>query len=79
MTIKVNVAYFGILSEQRGLSEEVVETTYSKAPELYHCLARQHNFTLAISQVQFAVNDKLGNQTLKDGDRVDFLPPFVGG
>ena len=77
--MKIRVVYFGILQEQSGKTEEIVETECSNASNLYHSLATQYQMGLTPMQVQFAVNGKLGDQTLKDLDQVDFLPPFVGG
>ena len=77
--MEIRVVYFGILQEQSGKTEEIIETECSQASDLYHSLATKHNLGLSSVQVKFAVNGTLGNQTLKDGDQVDFLPPFVGG
>ena len=77
--MKIKVIYFGILQEQSGKTEEVMDTKCTKASDLYHYLAKQYQLGLTPMQVQFAVNGKLGDQTLKDSDQVDFLPPFVGG
>ena len=77
--MKIKVVYFGILQEQSGKTEEIIDTKCIKASDLYHYLAKKYQLELTPMQVQFAVNGKLGDQTLKDSDQVDFLPPFVGG
>ena len=78
---RVNVQYFAILREQRGLTVESVETASATVSELYDELRARHGFTLPGDRVRAAVNDTFvpAAQVLRDGDRVVFIPPVAGG
>lgn len=78
---RVNVQYFAILREQRGLTAEAVETSSATVAGLYDELRARHGFTLPGDRVRAAVNDTFvpAAQVLHDGDRVVFIPPVAGG
>ncbi len=78
---KITVQYFAILREQRGLSEESLDTTESNPANLYAKLAAQHGFTLPSKSLRVAINDEFASmdQSLKDGDAVTFIAPVAGG
>jgi molybdopterin synthase sulfur carrier subunit len=78
---RVNVQYFAILREQRGLTAESVETSSATVAGLYDELRARHGFTLPGDCVRAAVNDTFVSaaQVLHDGDRVVFIPPVAGG
>lgn len=78
---KITVQYFAILREQRGLSEEAVESTCSTASELYEELAAQYGFTLPTKSLRVAINDEFASmsQMLKEDDAVAFIAPVAGG
>jgi sulfur-carrier protein len=78
---KVDVTYFAIFREQRGLSREVVETSAATPGQLYEELRANHGFTMEISLVKTAINGAFVpiSQTLCDGDAVVFIPPVAGG
>lgn len=78
---RVNVQYFAILREQRGLSVERVETAGSTVAGLYEELRARHGFTLPGERVRAAVNDTFvpASHILREGDRVVFIPPVAGG
>jgi molybdopterin synthase sulfur carrier subunit len=75
------VSYFGMLAERRGLAEENVSHSSETPAALYASLDAQHHLGLAVSDLRAAVDDEFvsWNHTLKDGDRVAFLPPMSGG
>lgn len=77
----VNVQYFAILREQRGLAEETLATAAATPGALYAELRARHGFTLAGDRVRAAVNDEFVSATavLKADDRVVFIPPVAGG
>ncbi len=77
----VSVQYFAILREQRGLSQEQIATETATPAALYEELRARHRFTLPGDRVRAAVNDAFvdPNATLREGDRVVFIPPVAGG
>jgi sulfur-carrier protein len=79
--IKVTVQYFAILREQRGLTEEKLTTAAATPAALYDELRARHKFTLPGDRVRAAVNDEFvaPTATLRDGDRIVFIPPVAGG
>lgn len=79
--IRVQVQYFAILREQRGLREEELETVAATPVDLYEELRVRHGFTLPADRVRAAVNDAFvaAAAPLRDGDRVVFIPPVAGG
>ena len=79
--ISVTVQYFAILREQRGLTEEKLATAATTPTALYDELRSRHQFTLPADRVRAAVNDEFvaPTATLRDGDRIVFIPPVAGG
>ena len=77
----VAVQYFAILREQRGLAHENVTTAATTPAALYEELRARHGFTLPGERIRAAVNDAFvaGTATLREGDRVVFIPPVAGG
>ena len=81
MTKTIHILYFAILREQRGLTEESVETQADTPLQLYHELRERHGFTLGPRELKVAINDEFqGWETaLSDQARIAFLPPVAGG
>ena len=79
--MKLTIQYFAILREQRGLSEEVVQTASKSPRELYEVLAGEHGFTLPVASLRAAVNDEFVSMdhALSAGDVVAFIAPVAGG
>ena len=79
--INLTVQYFAILREQRGVTEEKLATAAATPTALYDELRARHHFTLPADRVRAAVNDEFvaATATLRDGDRVVFIPPVAGG
>ena len=79
--MRVEVQYFAILREQRGLKTESVVTTAPNVAALYDELRARHGFTLPGDRVRGAVNDAFvpAAHPLREGDRVVFIPPVAGG
>lgn len=77
----LDVHYFAILREQRGLSQEKLTTVAATPAALYEELRTRHGFTLPGDRVRAAVNDAFVDAAapLRDGDRVVFIPPVAGG
>jgi molybdopterin converting factor subunit 1 len=78
--MRIEVHYFAILRELRGLSRESVQTSAGTPGELYSELAERHGLP-ADSRFKVAVNDVFSDwsQSLEDGDQVVFIPPVAGG
>jgi molybdopterin synthase sulfur carrier subunit len=79
--MNITVQYYAILREQRGLSDEEVETAAVTAGELYSTLKHEHGFSLGEDCLRVAINDEFTgwNHPLQDDDRVTFIPPVAGG
>lgn len=79
--ITLDVRYFALLREQRGLAAETLATAAGTPDELYGELQARHGFTLPAGRVRAAVNDEFvpSSSRLRDGDRVVFIPPVAGG
>ena len=78
---RVVVQYYAALREQRGISQETVETEATTLLELYADLQQAHGLRLAQNILKVAVNDAFANwdAPIRDGDRVVFIPPVAGG
>jgi len=79
--LTVDIHYFAILREQRGVSQEKLATAAATPAELYEELRARHGFTLPGNRVRAAVNDAFVDAAapLRDGDRIVFIPPVAGG
>ncbi|MBX9573591.1 MAG: MoaD/ThiS family protein [Candidatus Obscuribacterales bacterium] len=78
-TVQIN--YFALFREQRGLAEETVETGADTVGQLYEELQKRHRFTLPKNSLRAALNDEFCQWecALKAGDRIVFIPPVAGG
>lgn len=78
---RVHVSYFALLREQRGASEEEVETSAATARELYDELRARHRFSLPGERLRLAVNGEFADwgHALADGQRLALIPPVAGG
>ncbi|MCM8526338.1 MAG: MoaD/ThiS family protein [Lentisphaeraceae bacterium] len=79
--MKIDINYFAILQDERGLSSESVETTAHNPAELYAELKEKHSFSLTKCKLKVAVNDEFSDweKELQPGDSVVFIPPVAGG
>lgn len=77
----IQLYYFALLQDQRGLSEEILELGPQTAAQLYEALKAKHGFTLAPEALRISVNQEFvpWETELKDGDEVVFIPPVSGG
>ena len=78
---KIEISYFAILRDQRGLSEESLETAAHTVKDLYGELQEAHGFDMCTSRLKVAINDEFSewDKELNDNDRVVFIPPVAGG
>lgn len=79
--MQVQLSYFAVLRDQRGLSSETVTTEAPTYRALYESLAAEHGFTLPPSLVSVAVNGIFGamDDSVQEGDQIVFIPPVAGG
>lgn len=77
----VTVQYYALLREQAGRNQEQRATTARTVEELYEELARLYRFSVPAARLRAAVNDVFvaWDTSLKEGDRVVFIPPVAGG
>jgi molybdopterin converting factor subunit 1 len=77
----VHIQYFAALREQRGLSQETVNTTAETAERLYQELQAKHHFRLSTNLLKVAINNEFKdwNTPLDSNDTVVFIPPVAGG
>lgn len=78
---RLRLRYFAVFREERGLSEEVIETAVKTAGELYNELRQKHGFRLDPSLVRVALNGHYVGMdaSLGDDDEVVLIPPVAGG
>ncbi len=79
--IRVQVRYFAVLRQQRGLDAETRGTSAATARELYAELRAATPLTYPAEKLRVAINDEFAewDRALNDGDRVAFVPPVSGG
>jgi len=77
----VEIRYFAILREERGLNRETIQTEAETLEELFQELKSRHGFSLAVESLNVSVNEefKPWHTPLKERDSVVFIPPVAGG
>jgi len=77
----IQLYYFAILQDQRGLSEEKLELEPQTAGALYEKLKSLHGFSLNQNALRLSVNEQFvgWDTVIEDGDAVVFIPPVSGG
>ncbi len=77
----IQVQYFALLREERGLTQETIKTGLATAKQLFDELKTKHHFSLGRERLNLAVNEEFQpwDTILKDGDAVVFIPPVAGG
>ena len=80
-TQTIHIQYFAILRDQRGLTEEELQTDAASPRELYETLRAQHGFTIAPEHLRVAVDGEFARwqEPLRAGSEVAFIPPVSGG
>jgi len=79
---QVIVHYHALLREKLGRSTEAFELKEgSVAGDVLTEIQRRHGSLDHVSILQVAVNEQIAGKTaaIKDGDRIDVMPPFGGG
>ena len=77
----VDLQYFALLREERGLSHEKRTTAAGSARELYDELKAEYAFKLDAGALKVAINGDFASfdALIEDGDEVVFIPPVAGG
>lgn len=77
----VQIQYFALLREERGLSKESYDTDASDAQELFEELKQKYRFSLDANRLRVSINDQFAdwNQSLNQNDSIVFIPPVAGG
>jgi len=80
-TKKIHIRYYALLREQRGCSDETIQTDAQTPLELYTYLRQQHRFSLDANLLKVSLNNSFEswNSPLKNNDTVVFIPPVAGG
>lgn len=79
--IKLQITYYAILREQRGVPSEELETAANTARELYAELRTRHKFSLPIDRLRVAINGEFASwdAPLSTGAKLALIPPVAGG
>ena len=79
--LTVEVKYFAVLRDRRGIDHESVETGQATVQGLFVELSDRHGFGLPSQVVRYAVNGAFVDAAtrLNPGDEVVFIPPVAGG
>lgn len=77
----VQVSYFAVLREKRGLNSEQCSTQAATLGEFYEELSARHGFGMPIHNLRVARNNEFcsWDAELISGDEVVFIPPVAGG
>jgi molybdopterin converting factor small subunit len=80
-TKPLTITYYAILREQRGLSQERLDSAAATPGDLYEALRAEHGFSLASHQLKVVINDAFApwDSPLNAGDHIVFIPPVAGG
>ena len=80
-TKSVEIRYFALLREKRGLSSEICQTSAANASELFAELNQLHSFSLPQDRLAVAINDEFcsWDKALENNDKVVFIQPVAGG
>lgn len=78
---RLQVSYYALLREERGLSRETIETSADTPQELYRQLQAEHGLSPSIACLKVAVNDQFEDweTQLNTADHLVFIPPVSGG
>jgi molybdopterin-guanine dinucleotide biosynthesis protein A len=79
--IHLKIQYFAGLREERGLSEETLQTQAENPAQLFQELVERHGISFPVDRLKVAINDEFSTweAPLSDGDSVVFIPPVAGG
>lgn len=77
----VQIRYYALLREERGVASETIVTCASTLAQLYEDLRKRHELSLSQERMSVAVNDSFANWSdpIADQDVIVFVPPVAGG
>jgi molybdopterin converting factor small subunit len=77
----IQLRYYSILKEYRGIEAETITTELNTYRELYQFLKEKYHFPLSPEQIRIAVNhDFVDAETnINDDSLVVFISPVAGG
>lgn len=77
----IEVRYFAVLRDRRGLADEKVDAAGLTARALVDRLVERHGLGLPSPLIRVAVNGAFvdDGRVLADGDQVVLIPPVAGG
>lgn len=78
---KIQVRYFALVGERRGVQTDPYETEAATARQLLHEIETNKRIPLTTNISKAMVNGKYveWDEPIKDGDLVTLLSPFSGG
>lgn len=81
MGVCVIVQYYAALREQRGLSNERIETDCRNLNDLYKELKIKYGFKLDTDVLKVAVNNEFvdWSRDINENEHIIFIPPVSGG
>ena len=77
----ISVQYFAVLKDLTGKTEEVISTSANLASDLFEEICAHYHLKMPTNQLRVAVNDDFceWDYSLKEGDKIVFIPPVSGG
>ena len=77
----VQIRYYALLKEERGLSAEQIVTEATTLGQLYDEMRERFALSLPRDRMSVAVNDCFANWSdhICDRDSIVFVPPVAGG
>lgn len=78
---RLHIQYYAALREQRGVSQEHYVTEAANPSELYQELSKRFSLSICPQLLRLAINDQFAawDSTIKEGDKIIFIPPVAGG
>lgn len=77
----INIQYFALFREARGLASEMLSTQAKTPRELYDELGLDAAYRFDARRLRVALNDEFASwdASLENGDSVAFIAPVAGG
>lgn len=81
MNKNITIHYFAILREERGVSNETLNTSIDSLKDLYLDLHKRHQLSIDIDFLKVSKNENFvdWNEPIQEGDEIAFIPPVAGG
>jgi len=81
MSKTIEIQYYALLREKRGLNRETMTTEVKTVGDLYCYLKDKYSFNLPLDSVRVAINSEFSawDKEFRSGDSIVFIPPVAGG